>query len=101
MFSISWQAIVLGLIVGIICLLGLSTGLKLILENAPTDDSDKPVNKGKIVIGAILLGGQLLVALGLIYFTRRSINSPLGIALGLCVSIFIGSFFFKSFRVKK
>ncbi len=101
MFSITWQSLVLGAAVGLICILGLSIGLKLLLENMPTEGVEGSGNKKKLFWGGVLLAGQFLAAVGILYFTRRTMTAPIGVALGILGSIFLGAIYIKIFGTKK
>lgn len=88
MFTSWLRPLLIGALAGGVCVGGLAWGLKLLVDSRNEATSDK-ARRFKATMGGIVLGGQLFVALGILYYSRAAQENPLALGLGLIVSTFV------------
>ena len=78
-----------GIVVGAICVGGLKWGLHLLLQAQEMED--KPKKTKHLLLASAVLFGQLVLALGILFFFRASLSNPLALGAGLMGSTFLFS----------
>ena len=86
-------AILVGAFVGAVCVLGLQLGMKILIEETLDERPKSRAQKARRYGLAILyLGGQLAVALVVLFKVPWPREHSLGLALGLIAAIFAVSY---------
>lgn len=87
--SIEWQAILIGILIGVVCVGGLSLGVKLLMDAGQPDERKSRLFR--YIVAALILASQLLAAMLLLFKTPWVRTSPLGVGLGIVLSILLFS----------
>lgn len=87
--SIEWQGILIGVLIGVVCVGGLSLGVKLLM------DAGQPSERGsrlyRYIWASLILASQLFAAMLLLFKTPWVRTSPLGVGIGIVLSILVFS----------
>ena len=85
--SLDWRGLLVGILIGLVCVGGLSLGVKFLMD--ASQSSARQGSRGlRYLAAAFVLGTQLLLAMLLLFKTPWVRSSPLGVGLGIVLSIF-------------
>ena len=87
----SGLSFLIGVLVGFVCVGGLSLGFKIVAEAMADETLPNRKKNWRVLWGALILAGQLFVAFGILYKSELRKEYPVPLALGLVVSILIFS----------
>lgn len=81
-----------GVLVGGVCVFGLGYGFKLVQSGMLDETLEEKTKKRKVIIGSLMIGGQLLLAGLIIFITPWWRQNPIALVCGMLPAIFLFSF---------
>ena len=86
-------AILTGIAVGLLATGGLFFGMKLLMEAQEENLQLMPPGKRRLrlIFGALVLSGQFLGALAILYFSSTTRSHPVWLGVGMVIAIFLSN----------
>lgn len=89
--STALNAGLIGALVGLIAVLGLTFGFKIMVDALHNEGMPRKERRLRMLIGALMLMGQLFVAFYVLYTSQSLRQQPLPMGIGMVLAILVGS----------